>query len=205
VTGFPLKAQGEGLMNVCVILLSAAAMMTLALLAASPSSKVESVPGEYMEVVSFDTGVERSKAPLPSDESARFNHYNPVIRWASSRDAVEYLVVGNPKGVKSDAVDSAVATLDKEIDSRRFKRTSKSKQKNPCTGESTRSRGSLGMARVVFWPLRVFATTRRPTRLPGSESYSTHWRTGLPKGRPMPLTSRAYWPTRWGMSPGWTT
>lgn len=60
-------------MNVRVILLSAAVMMTLALLAGSPSSKVESAPGEYMEVVSFDTGVECSKAPLPADESARFN------------------------------------------------------------------------------------------------------------------------------------
>ena len=122
-------------MNIRIILLSAAAMMTLALLAASRSSKVASAPGEYMEVVSFDTGVERSKAPLPADESARFNHYKPVIRWASSRDAVEYLVTGSPKGVKADAVESAVETLDKEIDSRRFKRSSRSKQKNPCTGE----------------------------------------------------------------------
>jgi hypothetical protein len=104
-------------MNVRIILLSAAAMMTLALLAASPSSKVESAPGGYMEVVSFDTGVERSKDPLPANESARFNHYNPVIRWASSRDAVEYLVEGSPKGVKADAVESSVETLDKEIDS----------------------------------------------------------------------------------------
>jgi hypothetical protein len=121
-------------MNIRVILLSAAAM-TLALFAASPSPKVDAAPDGYMEVVSFDTGVERSRAPLPVDESARFNHFNPTIRWASSRDAVEYLVVGRPDGIKADAVDSAVETLDKEIDSRRFKRISRSKQKNPCTGE----------------------------------------------------------------------
>jgi len=64
-------------MNVRVILLSAAAM-TLALFAASPSPSVDAAPSEYMEVVSFDTGVERSKAPLPADESARFNHFNPT-------------------------------------------------------------------------------------------------------------------------------
>ena len=121
-------------MNVRIILLSAAAL-TVALFAASPSPKIDAAPDAYMEVVSFDTGVERSKAPLPADESARFVHFNPTIRWASSRDAVEYLVVGRPDGIKVDAVDSAVATLDKEIDPRRFKRSSRTRQKNPCTGE----------------------------------------------------------------------
>ena len=122
-------------MNVRMILFSAAAM-TLALFAASPSPQVDAAPDAYMEVVSFDTGVERSRSALPTDETARFNHFNPVIRWASSRDAVEYLVIGRPDGIKADAVDSAVATLDKEIDPRRFKRSFRSKQKNPCTGEA---------------------------------------------------------------------
>jgi hypothetical protein len=75
-------------MKVSTILLSAAAM-TFVLFAASPSPKVDAAPDAYMEVVSFDTGVERSRAPLPVDESARFAHFNPTIWWASSRDAVE--------------------------------------------------------------------------------------------------------------------
>jgi hypothetical protein len=111
-------------------------MITLAVLAVSPSPKIDAAPGDYAEVVSFDSGVERSKAPLPADESARFNHFNPIIQWASSGDAVEYLVVGSPGGIEGDAVDSAVETLDKQIDPRRFKRVSGSKQINPCTGEA---------------------------------------------------------------------
>jgi hypothetical protein len=144
-------------MNIRVILLSAAAM-TLALLAASPSPKVAAAPDEYMEVVSFDTGVEGSRSVLPTDESAWFNHFNPVIRWASSRRAVEYLVVGRPDGVSAKAVDSAVATLDREIDPRRFRRLSESRQVNPCTGEANSiswepgdgSGGVLAMAGVYY-------------------------------------------------------
>ena len=122
-------------MNVRIIVLSAAVMMTLALLAVAPSPKGGAPTGDYKEVVSFDTGVEASGAQLPTDESASFSFFDPVIRWASSNDAVEYLVVGRPDRVTAEAVDSAVATLDRHIDTRRFNRLSESEQINPCTGE----------------------------------------------------------------------
>ena len=112
----------------------------------------------FKEVVAFDTGEERSQAPLPQAESNSYNHFDPVVEWPARDEAVEYLIEDQPGKDAKQATLSAVASVDRLVTSVEFRHVKKTKQKNPCTGKQNSIKwyegdgpgGLLAMAAVCY-------------------------------------------------------
>src|SRR5262245_28149725 len=77
---------------------------------------------------------DRNRPPrAPNGESPNFTLFH-AVRWQPG-PKVEYRIVGAPFPGAARAIESAVATVDRYVTTRRFARDDRSRQVSPCTGE----------------------------------------------------------------------